>query len=101
MLASAEAGPSTPPLASSSPKLERLALDDEQQADGLKRYARGENPKLRYIKPYWWPYRTFVKQRCAQLSAGAGSELTQTGGLGDSCWRWYPPSSATGLLITT
>ena len=28
-----------------------------------KKYGRGENPKLRYKKPYWWPYRTFVKQR--------------------------------------
>ncbi|WWC62391.1 uncharacterized protein I303_104987 [Kwoniella dejecticola CBS 10117] len=26
-------------------------------------YPKGMNPKLRYIKPYWWPYRTFVKQR--------------------------------------
>ncbi|WWC70611.1 uncharacterized protein I206_104562 [Kwoniella pini CBS 10737] len=26
-------------------------------------FPKGMNPKLRYIKPYWWPYRTFVKQR--------------------------------------
>ncbi|WVR06210.1 hypothetical protein IAU60_003240 [Kwoniella sp. DSM 27419] len=24
---------------------------------------RGMNPKLRYCKPYWWPYKTFVKER--------------------------------------
>ncbi|OWZ78382.1 DRAP deaminase [Cryptococcus neoformans Tu401-1] len=26
-------------------------------------YPRGMNPRLRYIKSYWWPYKTFVKQR--------------------------------------
>ena len=26
-------------------------------------FPRSENPKLRYIKPYWWPYKTFVKDR--------------------------------------
>lgn len=28
-------------------------------------YPRGMNPRLRYIKSYWWPYKTFVKQRYA------------------------------------
>ncbi|KAK8858451.1 hypothetical protein IAR55_002678 [Kwoniella newhampshirensis] len=28
-----------------------------------KKYPKGMNPKLRYIKPYWWPYKTFVKER--------------------------------------
>jgi hypothetical protein len=23
----------------------------------------GQNPRLRYKKPYWWPYKTFVKER--------------------------------------
>ncbi|EIW73598.1 hypothetical protein TREMEDRAFT_25081 [Tremella mesenterica DSM 1558] len=23
----------------------------------------GNNPKLRYMKPYWWPYQTYCKQR--------------------------------------
>lgn len=27
------------------------------------KYSRGEDPKLRYIKPYWWAYKTFVKER--------------------------------------
>jgi len=31
--------------------------------DGHKRYAKGKDPMLRYLKPYWWPYRTFVKNR--------------------------------------
>ncbi|WVW84495.1 hypothetical protein I302_106529 [Kwoniella bestiolae CBS 10118] len=33
--------------------------------EGLTRssYPKGMNPKLRYIKPYWWPYKTHVKQR--------------------------------------
>ncbi|WRT67633.1 uncharacterized protein IL334_004605 [Kwoniella shivajii] len=68
----------------SSPKLDtlinRLAdlknLDDLDRSSGTSTpgaevgvgltkssYPKGMNPKLRYIKPYWWPYRTFVKQR--------------------------------------
>jgi len=31
--------------------------------DGHKKYAKGKDPMLRYLKPYWWPYRTFVKNR--------------------------------------
>lgn len=26
-------------------------------------YATGQDPRLRYIKPYWWPYQTYVKER--------------------------------------
>ena len=35
----------------------------ELLADGQKKYAKGKDPMLRYLKPYWWPYRTFVKNR--------------------------------------
>jgi hypothetical protein len=31
--------------------------------DGHKKYAKGKDPMLRYLKPYWYPYRTFVKNR--------------------------------------
>ena len=31
--------------------------------NGHKKYPRGQDPRLRYRKPYWWPYRTFVKER--------------------------------------
>lgn len=37
--------------------------EGEGSASRSRKYGRGENPKLRYKKPYWWPYRTFVKQR--------------------------------------
>ncbi|OCF62327.1 DRAP deaminase [Kwoniella mangroviensis CBS 10435] len=30
---------------------------------GRSSHPKGMNPKLRYIKPYWWPYKTHVKQR--------------------------------------
>ncbi|WVF69302.1 hypothetical protein IAT40_004078 [Kwoniella sp. CBS 6097] len=30
---------------------------------GRSKLPRGMHPKLRYCKTYWWPYRTFVKQR--------------------------------------
>jgi hypothetical protein len=29
-----------------------------------KVYPQGKHPLLRYQEPYWWPYRTNVKQRC-------------------------------------
>lgn len=32
-------------------------------ASSSNMYPRGMNPRLRYIKSYWWPYKTFVKQR--------------------------------------
>ena len=28
-----------------------------------KRHPKGKDPKLRYFQPYWWPYRTWVKER--------------------------------------
>lgn len=31
--------------------------------NGHKRYRKGQDPRLRYQKPYWWPYKTFVKDR--------------------------------------
>lgn len=36
---------------------------EAEKGEGSRKYGRGENPKLRYKKPYWWPYRTFVKKR--------------------------------------
>ncbi|WVN86508.1 uncharacterized protein L203_101672 [Cryptococcus depauperatus CBS 7841] len=49
---------------------EKLTLENQQQSlasgqvsNGKMKYAKGLNPMLRYIKPYWWPYKTFVKQR--------------------------------------
>lgn len=39
-------------------------------------YPRGMNPRLRYIKPYWWPYKTFVKQRYAPALSTPTSLLT-------------------------
>jgi hypothetical protein len=67
---STEAGPST----SSAPRsveemtndLTNAVLEEQESASEAaqpKKYARGENPKLRYKKPYWWAYKTFVKQR--------------------------------------
>jgi hypothetical protein len=68
---SSEAGPSTV----IAPAPEKEIDNNEQesmtslQETGIEangattKYARGENPKLRYRKPYWWPYKTFVKQR--------------------------------------
>lgn len=26
-------------------------------------FPNGLHPMLRYCKPYWWPYKTFVKKR--------------------------------------
>jgi hypothetical protein len=31
--------------------------------NGHRRYRKGQDPRLRYQKPYWWPYKTFVKDR--------------------------------------
>lgn len=33
------------------------------QSNNEKTYPQGMHPRLRYLQPYWWPYRTFVKQR--------------------------------------
>ena len=40
--------------------------DDPETRAGpsRKRYPNGLDPRLKYQKPYWWPYKTFVKQRC-------------------------------------
>jgi hypothetical protein len=27
------------------------------------KYPNGQDPMLRYHKPYWWPYKTYVKER--------------------------------------
>jgi hypothetical protein len=43
--------------------LEISTDEEEKVGESSRKYRRGENPKLRYKKPYWWPYRTFVKQR--------------------------------------
>ncbi|BEI80740.1 hypothetical protein CcaverHIS002_0112690 [Cutaneotrichosporon cavernicola] len=34
-----------------------------ESTDTEMRYPNGMHPMLRYCKPYWWPYRTFVKNR--------------------------------------
>jgi len=66
---STEAGPSTPAASSGALELEqKLAETKLEEVEGdsaveSRKYARGENPKLRYKKPYWWAYKTFVKQR--------------------------------------
>lgn len=39
-------------------------------------YPRGINPRLRYIKSYWWPYKTFVKQRYAPALSTPTAPLT-------------------------
>jgi hypothetical protein len=43
------------------------ALEKEPDASEVdkpeKLYPNGQDPRLRYLKPYWWPYRTFVKNR--------------------------------------
>jgi hypothetical protein len=28
-----------------------------------RKYPNGQDPRLKYHEPYWWPYRTFVKER--------------------------------------
>jgi len=40
---------------------DRRDVDDGYVAP--KMFPNGMNPMLRYCKPYWWPYKTFVKQR--------------------------------------
>lgn len=53
------------------PAVEQLNTDTREEGrvgESSRKYARGENPKLRYKKPYWWPYRTFVKQRSVSMS---------------------------------
>ena len=66
---STEAGPSTPAASSGALELEQKLAEtklEEVAGDSAvesRKYARGENPKLRYKKPYWWAYKTFVKQR--------------------------------------
>lgn len=34
-----------------------------QPEDFDQMFPNGLHPMLRYCRPYWWPYRTFVKQR--------------------------------------
>ena len=66
---STEAGPSTIPAPVGTEgidqKLADTILEESGKATEAPKYARGENPKLRYKKPYWWAYKTFVKQRYA------------------------------------
>jgi len=40
-----------------------FSVNEALHHSGSRKYPRGQNPKLRYIKPYWWPYKTFVKER--------------------------------------
>jgi hypothetical protein len=40
---------------------DRRDVDDGYVAP--KMFANGAHPMLRYCRPYWWPYKTFVKQR--------------------------------------
>jgi hypothetical protein len=68
---SADAGPSTLQAPLGTTGLEQELADTKLEESGgettagesTRKYARGENPKLRYKKPYWWAYKTFVKQR--------------------------------------
>lgn len=68
---SEEAGPSTPSTPVVAEELEQKLANTKLEEEGSlaeiepRKYARGENPKLRYKKPYWWAYKTFVKQRYA------------------------------------
>jgi hypothetical protein len=56
---SAEAGPSNPSSLAAGEQPKQV----ETSYDTTRKYGRGGNPKLRYKKPYWWAYKTFVKQR--------------------------------------
>jgi hypothetical protein len=64
---STQAGPSTIPAPVATEDIEQKLADTKLEESGKTaetlKYARGENPKLRYKKPYWWAYKTFVKQR--------------------------------------
>ncbi|WVQ80560.1 hypothetical protein IAT38_002665 [Cryptococcus sp. DSM 104549] len=61
-----------PPSEESALAIDKLSLEpaNDQEADtaaeasgsGMK-LPNGLNPRLRYLKPYWWPYKTFVKER--------------------------------------
>ncbi|KAL7423228.1 hypothetical protein Q5752_002528 [Cryptotrichosporon argae] len=54
----------TPAGAQQEVALEFAKEDRQEQGDQKgRKFPNGMNPKLRYIKPYWWPYRTFVKER--------------------------------------
>lgn len=35
----------------------------ESSTSNQNKYPIGQDPRLRYIKPYWWPYQTYVKER--------------------------------------
>lgn len=39
------------------------AKEETAPGAGAKRYPIGQDPRLRYHEPYWFPYRTFAKQR--------------------------------------
>lgn len=64
---SEEAGPSNIPAPVGTDGIEQKLADTKLEESGkateTPKYARGENPKLRYKKPYWWAYKTFVKHR--------------------------------------
>ncbi|ODN81736.1 hypothetical protein L202_02127 [Cryptococcus amylolentus CBS 6039] len=47
---------------SNTPTAEQIS-GETVTADKPAQYERGMNPRLRYIKPYWWPYKTYVKER--------------------------------------
>lgn len=52
-----------PPAADEQPAAAAAGTAPEPFEIRKSSYPNGENPRLRYLKPYWWPYRTFVKQR--------------------------------------
>ena len=72
---SSEAGPSTSPPLRSIEEIANALINtslekqenSSKSAQPMKKYGRGENPKLRYKKPYWWAYKTFVKQRYVRV----------------------------------
>jgi hypothetical protein len=55
---SEEAGPSTITTPVGAEEIEQKLADTKLEESG-----KSTDPKLRYKKPYWWAYKTFVKQR--------------------------------------
>ncbi|WVQ73163.1 hypothetical protein IAR50_002727 [Cryptococcus sp. DSM 104548] len=45
------------------PPADQQSVENSAAADKPVQYEKGMNPRLRYIKPYWWPYKTYVKER--------------------------------------
>lgn len=80
----------------------------DSDMDKVAKYARGMHPMLRYCKPYWWPYKTFAKQRCVKRGRGGVipgaawcADVPCAGGSGASSSRSSVPSSVIAVSTTT